>query len=146
MGIKISPTIAAIAGLALNYAAYEAEIYRAGLFSVPRGQMEAAISLGMGRTQALRHIIIPQAVRLVIPPTTNDFIALLKDSSLVSVITLVELTQIYGQIASAYFDYIIPGLIVAVMYLLLGLPFVKLSKMAEKKYATDKKIQGKRKF
>jgi len=137
IGIKLSPFSAAIWGLGLNYAAYEAENYRAGLFAVPRGQMEAAISLGMSRAQALRHVIVPQAVRFVIPPVTNDFIALLKDSSLVSVITMVELTKLYGQLSSTYYDYIGTGILIASVYLLLGLPFVKLSKAAEKKLALD---------
>ena len=137
LGVKIEPVIAGVVSLGLNYAAYEAENYRAGLFSVPKGQMEAAISLGMTRTQALRHVVIPQAVRLVIPPVTNDFISLLKDSSLVSLITIVELTKTYYQISSMYFDFIIPGIIIAVMYLLLGIPFVKLSKWAESKFSKD---------
>ncbi|MFA6571696.1 MAG: amino acid ABC transporter permease, partial [Bacteroidota bacterium] len=139
IGIKISPFLAAITGLGLNYAACEAENYRAGLYSVPRGQMEAAISLGMTRNQALRHVILPQAIRLVIPPMTNDFIALLKDSSLVSVITMVELTKVYNQLAGTYFDYIGIGILVAVIYLLLGLPFVRLAKMAEKHFNVDKR-------
>jgi polar amino acid transport system substrate-binding protein len=137
IGIKISPYFAAVMGLGLNYAAYEAENYRAGLFAVPKGQMEAAISLGMTRGQALRYVIVPQAVRLVIPPITNDFISLLKDSSLVSVITMVELTKLYGQIANANFDYIGTGIIVAVIYLLLGFPFVRLSQAVEKKYSFE---------
>jgi polar amino acid transport system substrate-binding protein len=111
IGIKLSPLVAAVAGLGLNYAAYEAENYRAGIQSIPRGQMEAALSLGMTRAQSLRHIIVPQALRLVIPPVTNDFIALFKDSSIVSVITMVELTKVYGQLASTYYDYIGVGII-----------------------------------
>lgn len=138
IGIKLSPFVAAILGLGLNYAAYEAENYRAGIFSVARGQMEAAISLGMTRFQAIRYIIIPQALRLVIPPITNDFISLLKDSSLVSIITLRELTKLYGQLSSVYYDYIGTGIMIAVIYLLLGLPFVKLSKLAERRFSLDK--------
>ncbi|MGA2297035.1 MAG: ABC transporter substrate-binding protein/permease [FCB group bacterium] len=139
LGLSISPFLAAIVGLGLNYASAEAENYRAGLFSVPRGQMEAAISLGMTRNQALRHVILPQAIRLVIPPMTNDFIALLKDSSLVSVITMVELTKIYNQLAGLYYDYIGMGILVACVYLIIGLPFVKLAKRAEKYFAIDKR-------
>jgi polar amino acid transport system substrate-binding protein len=135
LGISMPPMVAAVVGLGLNYAAYEAENYRAGIFSVPRGQMEAAVALGMTRKKALRFVILPQAVRLVIPPMTNDFISLLKDSSLVSIITIVELTKVYFQISSAYFDFIGTGIIVAVIYLLLGLPFVKLSKFVEKKFS-----------
>ncbi len=72
-----------ITGLAINYSAYEAEIYRAGFQAVPRGQMEAALSLGMTQRQAITHIILPQAFRIVIPPVTNDFIALFKNTSVV---------------------------------------------------------------
>ncbi len=133
LGIKLNPIVAAVITLAINYSAYEAENFRAGLNSVAKGQFEAAISLGMSRAQALRHVILPQAGRLVIPPVTNDFISLLKDSSLVSVITLVELTKKYLQLASAYYDFIGIGIIVAIFYLILGLPFVKISKYAEKK-------------
>ncbi len=137
IGIKLTPYLAAVLGLGLNYAAYEAENYRAGILSVPRQQMEAAFALGMDRAQALRHVILPQAMRLVIPPVTNDFISLLKDSSLVSVITMVELTKVYGQIASTYYDYFGTGLIVAVIYFLLGLPFVRLARYAEKKLSNE---------
>ena len=81
--------------MAVNYSAYEAEIYRAGLQAIPRGQMEAALSLGMSRWLALRRVIVPQATRIVIPPVTNDFIALFKDTAVCSVITVVELSKEY---------------------------------------------------
>jgi polar amino acid transport system substrate-binding protein len=140
VGIKLSPLVAAVLGLGMNYAAYEAENYRAGIEAIPRGQMEAALSLGMTRSQALRHVIVPQAMRLVIPPVTNDFIALFKDSSIVSVITMVELTKVYGQLASTYYDYIGVGLLTAAIYFLMGLPFVRLARWAEKRLATDKRV------
>lgn len=132
-GISLSPMVAGIAGLALNYAAYEAENYRAGFQSVPRAQMESALALGMTRWQAIRHVIAPQALRFVLPPLTNDFISLLKDSSLVSVITLVELTKAYGQVSTTYYDYFGTGIMVALVYLLLGLPFVRLARWFEKR-------------
>lgn len=140
VGIRLTPLVAAVIGLGLNYAAYEAENYRAGIQAIPRGQMEAALSLGMTRAQALRHVIVPQALRLVIPPVTNDFIALFKDSSIVSVITMVELTKVYGQLATAYYDYIGVGLLTAAIYFLLGLPFVKLARYAEKRLAFDQRV------
>jgi polar amino acid transport system substrate-binding protein len=140
IGIRLSPLVAAIVGLGLNYAAYEAENYRAGIQSIPRGQMEAALSLGMTCAQALRHVIVPQAMRLVIPPVTNDFIALFKDSSIVSVITMVELTKVYGQLASTYYDYIGVGILTAGIYFLLGLPFVRLARWAEARLAVDKRV------
>jgi polar amino acid transport system substrate-binding protein len=140
IGIRLSPIVAAVVGLGLNYAAYEAENYRAGIQSIARGQMEAALSLGMTRAQSLRYVIVPQALRLVIPPVTNDFIALFKDSSIVSVITMVELTKVYGQLASTYYDYIGVGILTAAIYFLMGLPFVRLARWAENRMATDKRV------
>jgi len=135
LGIKLTPMVAAIVGLGLNYSAYEAENYRAGIQSIPRTQMEAALALGMTRYQSLRHVIVPQAMQLVIPPVTNDFIALLKDSSLVSVITMVELTKAYTQLASIHYDYLGIGLLAAAMYFLVGLPFVRLARLAERRFS-----------
>jgi polar amino acid transport system substrate-binding protein len=140
IGIKLSPLVAAVVGLGLNYAAYEAENYRAGIQSIPKGQMEAALSLGMTRWQALQHVIVPQALRLVIPPVTNDFIALFKDSSIVSVITMVELTKVYGQLASTYYDYIGVGILTAAIYFLMGLPFVRLARWVEARMANDRRV------
>ncbi|QHI95166.1 ABC transporter permease subunit [Aristophania vespae] len=133
IGIRLSPFLAGVIALGLNYAAYEAENYRAGLLSVPRGQMEAAVALNMTQFQALRLVIVPQAFRTVVPVMTNDFISLLKDSSLVSVITLTELSQTYIRLSSTYYDYIGTGLMVGAAYLLVGLPFVRLARMAEKR-------------
>ena len=133
LGVSLTPLWAAVLGLGLNYAAYEAENYRAGIQSVPRGQLDAALALGLTRAQTIRKIILPQAVRLVIPPVTNDFIALLKDSSLVSVITMVELTKVYGQLASTYYDYIGIGILVAGIYFLMGLPIARLSRYVEER-------------
>jgi polar amino acid transport system substrate-binding protein len=135
IGIRLSPLVAAVFGLGINYAAYEAENYRAGIQSIPRGQLDAALALGLTRLQTIRKVILPQAVRLVIPPVTNDFIALLKDSSLVSVITMVELTKVYGQLAATYYDYIGIGLITAAIYFVLGLPIARLSRSLEARLA-----------
>jgi polar amino acid transport system substrate-binding protein len=138
IGVRLSPLVAAVLGLGLNYAAYESENYRAGILSVPKGQMEAARALGMTHWQALRYIILPQSLRLVLPPVTNDFISLLKDSSLVSVITMVELTKVYTQVSATTFDYFGTGLIVAAIYLLLGLPFARLARWAEAKLDVER--------
>lgn len=135
VGVKLEPFTAAVIGLALNYAAYEAEVYRAGISAIPHAQMEAASALGLTRPQALRFVIVPQALRLVLPPMTNDFISLLKDSSLVSVITMVELTRVYGQLAATYYDYFGIGLLTAAAYFVIGLPFVRLSRWAEDRLA-----------
>lgn len=141
VGIKLSPFMAGVVGLGLNYAAYEAENYRAGLLAVPRQQMEGALALGMTRRQALIHVVIPQAIRVSLPPVTNDFISLLKDSSLVSLITMIDLTKAYGQLANTYYDYFGIGIMVAIIYFLLGLPFVRLARMAEQHLAVA--VRGK---
>ncbi|MBN9524596.1 MAG: ABC transporter permease subunit [Alphaproteobacteria bacterium] len=131
IGVKLDPFLAGVLALGFNYAAYEAENYRAGLLAVPRQQYEAAVALNMTERQALRHVVIPQAIRLVLPPTTNDFISLLKDSSLVSVITMVELTQTYVQLSTTYYDYFGTGILIGLVYLLIGLPFVRLARWTE---------------
>ncbi len=140
IGIKLDPFTSAVLGLGFNYGACEAENYRAGILAIPKAQMDAASALGMTWGQSLRHIILPQAIRMVIPPVTNDFIALLKDSSLVSVITMVELTSTYGQLASTYFDYLGIGLLTAAVYFIIGLPFVRLSRRLEDGLDTTRKI------
>jgi polar amino acid transport system substrate-binding protein len=137
LGVRLDPFVAGTLALGLNYAAYEAENYRAGLQAVPKGQMEAALALDMTNVQALRYIIVPQAIRIVVPAITNDFISLLKDSSLVSVITLVELTQVYTQISTTYYDYFIPGILVAATYLLMGYPFIVLAHRMERLLAVE---------
>lgn len=114
-----------IFALTLTYGAYMAEVYRAGIEAVPYGQTEAARSLGMSHGQAMRHVILPQAVRKVIPPLLNDFIALTKDTALVSIIGLVELTQAGSDIASEFFNnsgYVLGAL----FYLLLTIPLARL--------------------
>ena len=124
-------------GLGLNYAAYEAENYRAGIQAIPRGQMEAALALGMTRWQALRRVILPQAFRVILPPVNNDFIALFKDSSLVSVITMVELTKVYGMLAASTYDYLGLGLMTAAIYFGLSYPASLLADRLEKKLRYD---------
>ncbi len=91
---NVDPLVRAVAGLAFGFGAYEAEVFRAGIQSIERGQMEAARSLGMNYFQAMRYVILPQAVRVILPPLGNDFIAMLKDSSLISVLAVRDLTQL----------------------------------------------------
>jgi polar amino acid transport system substrate-binding protein len=131
VGIHLSPFIAAIFGLGLNYGAYEAENYRAGIEAVPKAQVEAAYALALSPSQRFIHVILPQAYRIILPPMTNDFISLIKDSSLVSVITMVELTTIYSQLASTYFDHLGLGIVVAIIYFAMGYPFVRLARKLE---------------
>ena len=140
LGVRLSPLVAGWLALGLNYAAAEAENDRAGLLAVPRTQMDAARVLGLGRWQAIRHVIAPQAVRVALPPMTNDFIALLKDSSLVSVVTVTELTKTYGTLAAATRDHLGLGLLVGGVYLLLGLPFARLSRWLERRLAAHLEV------
>jgi polar amino acid transport system substrate-binding protein len=111
-----------ILAFGLNYAAYEAEIYRAGISSIPHGQWEAAASLGMPRFTTFRRIILPQTWRIVLPPMTNDFVALFKDTSIVSVIAVVELTKQYQILAKSSLKYMEIGLATAALYLLMSIP------------------------
>jgi polar amino acid transport system substrate-binding protein len=136
IGLTLNPLVAGIAGLALNYSAYEAEIYRAGLQAVPAGQMEAALALGMSRTLALRRVIIPQATRIVIPPVTNDFIALFKDTSVCSVITLTELTKQYSMLAQSTGGVLEFALAVAALYMMMSLPLSWFSRWTERRLAS----------
>lgn len=139
IGIRLNAFLAGILGLGLNYAASEAENYRAGIQAIPQGQMEAALALGMSRAQALRRIILPQALRLVIPPVTNDFIAMFKDSSIVSVITMVELTKVYGMLAMSTYDYIGLGLMTAGIYFALSYPASILANWLEERLRHDRR-------
>lgn len=131
IGIHLSPFWAAILGLGMNYGAYEAENYRAGIEAVPHTQLEAAQALALSPYQRFVYVLFPQAYRIILPPMTNDFISLIKDSSLVSVITMVELTTIYSQLASTYFDHLGLGILVAIIYFLIGYPFVRLARRLE---------------
>ena len=139
VGIRLNAFAAAVLGLGLNYAAYEAENYRAGIQAVARGQMEAALSLGMPRWLALRAVVLPQAIRVVIPPVTNDFIALFKDSSLVSVITMVELTKVYGMLALTTYDFMGLGLMTAAIYFGLSFPVSLIARHLERKLHHDRR-------
>lgn len=118
---QANPIAMAMIGLVICYAAYMTEIYRAGIQSIPTGQMEAARSQGMGYFQAMRHIILPQAVRVILPPVGNEFIALLKDSSLVSVVAVIDLSRRGREFASAQFIPIQTWMMVALLYLIMTL-------------------------
>jgi polar amino acid transport system substrate-binding protein len=133
IGITLSPLVAAFIGLGMCYAAYEAELYRAGINSVPKGQAEAALSLGMSRNQSLRWVVLPQALRIATPGITNDFIALFKDSSLVSVIAMVELTKTYNILAATTLRFFELGLIVAVLYFAMSYPLSLLARRLEER-------------
>lgn len=116
LGLTIEAIPAAILALSLNAASYLSENFRAGLLGVDQGQREAAASLGMGYGQALRRVILPQAVRIALPGVGNRLIALMKDTSLASVVTVVELTRVAERVGSATFRYMEMFLIVAAIY------------------------------
>ncbi|MBL8715631.1 MAG: ABC transporter permease subunit [Myxococcales bacterium] len=135
LGVRLSAWAAAVLGFGLNYAAYEAEIYRAALGAVPTGQWEAAASLGMSRALTFRRIVLPQAVRVALPPMTSDFVALFKDTSLVSVIAVVELTKQYQILAKSSLRYLEIGLATAALYLTISLPLGLLSRRLEARWS-----------
>jgi polar amino acid transport system substrate-binding protein len=125
-----------VLALAINYSAYEAENYRAGILAIPRGQMEAALALGMGKWTALRRIIIPQAVRIVIPPVTNDFIALFKDTSICSVIAVHELAKQYQSLMTNFPDLVIQlGAMTALLYLAMSWPLSIVARRLEVRFS-----------
>jgi His/Glu/Gln/Arg/opine family amino acid ABC transporter permease subunit len=132
--VRLPAFAAALLGLGLNYAAYESEIYRSALEAVPRGQLEAARILGFTERQILRLVRGPQAFRLALAPMTNDFVALLKDSSLVSVITVVELTKQTQIFAANVGSWVVPGLLCAALYLALSLPLAHLARGLENRW------------
>jgi polar amino acid transport system permease protein len=121
LGTNRNLDISAIIALSVGYGAYLAEVYRAGIESVERGQMEAGRSLGMSYGQTMRLVVLPQAIRRVLPPLGNDFIAMLKDTALVSVIGVEELTQLSRIEGSRTFDYLRALSAAAVLYLMLTL-------------------------
>jgi polar amino acid transport system substrate-binding protein len=130
--VQLPAFVAALLGLGLNYAAYESEIYRSALEAVPKGQLDAARTLGFTQRQILTLVRGPQAFRLALAPMTNDFVALLKDSSLVSVITVVELTKQTSIFAANIGNWLLPGSLCAALYLVLSLPLARLARRIEK--------------
>jgi len=130
--IQLPAFAAALLGLGLNYAAYESEIYRGALEAVPTGQLDAARTLGFSDRQILVLVRAPQAFRLALAPMTNDFVALLKDSSLVSVITVVELTKETSIFAANIGSWVVPGIMCAAIYLAMSLPLARVARRIER--------------
>ena len=135
--IRLPAFAAALLGLALNYAAYESEIYRGALEAVPVGQLEAARTLGLSEGQVLTLIRGPQAFRLALAPMTNDFVALLKDSSLVSVLTVMELTKQTQIFATNLGSWVLPGTLCAALYLAMSLPLGALARRLEQRWRAE---------
>ena len=136
-GQRIDPYIAAIGACGINSGAYVAEIFRAGIQSIDEGQMEAGRSLGMTWGQTMRYIIVPQAFKRVIPPLGNEFIALLKDSSLVSVIGFEELTRRGQLIIAKTYGSLEIWISVAIVYLVMTLTISRFVAYLEKRFAAD---------
>lgn len=137
IGERINPFVAAVAACSINSGAYVSEIFRAGIQSVDKGQMEAGRSLGLSWMQTMRYVILPQAFKHVIPPLGNEFISMTKETSLVSVIGFEELTR-RGQliIAKTYGSFEI-WLTVAAIYLVMTLTIARLVSYLERRFATD---------
>jgi len=134
--IRLPAFVAALLGLALNYAAYESEIYRSALEAISAGQLEAARTLGLSERQVLTLVRAPQAFRLALAPMTNDFVALLKDSSLVSVLTVLELTKQTQIFATNLGSWVIPGTLCAGLYLAMSLPLAAVARRLELRWKT----------
>jgi len=134
-GLGLSPFATGLAALALNVTAYNAETFRAGLGSIRRGQLEAAMALGMSRRQALRRVILPQAVRRILPVLASTWVSLFKDTSLVSVIAVGELAYVAMQIRAQTFRVLEMLTAMAVIYWLLGYPQAKLVDWIQRRYA-----------
>ena len=132
--IRLPAFIAALLGLGLNYAAYESEIYRGALEAVPGGQLDAARILGFNELQVLTLVRGPQAFRLALAPMTNDFVALLKDSSLVSVLTVLELTKQTQIFATNIGSWVVPGALCAALYMTMSLPLAALARRLEQRW------------
>ena len=131
--VRVPDITAAVVAMTVCYGAYMGEIFRAGIQSVPRGQMEAALALGLSRGQAMRRIILPQTVRIILPPIGNEFIALLKDSSLVSILAVSDLLRRGREFASKTFTYFEAYTVVALIYLVMTLFFSRLVGLMEER-------------
>lgn len=119
--LKFTDIWSAVIAMSICYGAYMGEIFRAGIQAIPKGQMEAALSIGMSRWQALRYIILPQTIKVVLPPVGNEFIALLKDSSLVSTISVTDILRSGKEYTASTFNYFAGYTIVALLYLVMTL-------------------------
>lgn len=130
---RANPMVMAILGMTVCYAAYMSEVFRAGIESIPKGQMEAARSLGMNYFQAMWYVILPQAVRVILPPIGNEFITLLKDSSLVSVVAVADMTRRGREFMAANFIPVQTWMMIALLYLILTLMAARLVRWLENK-------------
>jgi polar amino acid transport system substrate-binding protein len=142
IGLAMPGWLTALVGLGLNYAAYESQVYRAALEAIPKGQFEAAYSLGMTPLLAFRRIILPQAFRIALPPMTNDFVSLFKDTSVAFAISVWELATAYRELANASGEFLILGCIVSAFYLLMSLPLAHFARRLEKRMERRRAIRA----
>jgi len=133
IGLTMPGWLTALIGLGLNYAAYESQVYRAALEAIPRGQWEASYLLGMSPLLAFRRIILPQAFRIALPPMTNDFVSLFKDTSTAFAISVWELATAYRELANASGQFLLLGVAVSLYYLAMSLPMAHLARRLERK-------------
>ncbi|SDI17088.1 amino acid ABC transporter permease [Paraburkholderia phenazinium] len=140
-GIRFDPFMAGVIGLSINYSAYLAEVYRAGIAAVPQGQIEAAKALGMSRRKMLRLIVLPQAIRVVIPPLGNYGISLFKDTSLVSIVTVKELIFTGQIISSTNFQYVTVFTIIGAIYLAFSYPSALLVRWLERRMSVGSAVR-----
>jgi polar amino acid transport system permease protein len=140
VGINLEAVAAGIIGLSANSAAYVGEIFRAGIQSVGRGQREAGMASGLTRLQTMRYIIIPQAFRLVLPPLTNEFVTMLKDSSLVSTLAIAELLRTGREIVAWKVNVFSPFAGVTLLYLAMTLPLTHLARHLERRIDPDRRL------
>lgn len=138
-GVQLSAMQAGIIGLGIAYSAYQAENFRAGIQAIQQGQIEAAESLGMRGPMIMRRVVLPQAFRIALPPYGNTLVMMLKDSSLVSTITVAEMTRAGQLIASSTFENMTVYTLVALLYLALSLPLSYALRRLEARIATRKK-------
>ncbi len=134
IGINMTAFQAGVIGMGIAYSAYQAENFRAGIEAIDRGQIEAAQSIGMSDSLIMRRVILPQAFRIALPPYGNTMIMMLKDSSLVSTITVAELTRQGQLIAASTFDNMTVFTLVAIIYLIMALPLTYLARQLERRY------------
>jgi len=137
--MRIAGFPAAVVAFTFAFGAYMTEIFRAGIQSIPKGQMEASRSLGMNYLQAMRHIILPQAVRVILPPVSNEFVTLLKDSSLVSVLGIEDVTRRGREWVGRTFASFDTYLVVALIYLILTVFFTRVSSAMERRLSVEKR-------
>jgi polar amino acid transport system permease protein len=142
VGINLEAIVAGIIGLSANSAAYVGEIFRAGIQSVGRGQIEAGRASGLTHIQAMRYVVLPQAFRMVLPPLTNEFVTMLKDSSLVSTLAIAELLRTGREVVAWKVNVFSPFAGVTLLYLAMTLPLTRLARYLERRIDPERRVSA----